>query len=96
MLNPLKLPTKAWSPWKARSEVRNPKSPGLAGSKKPAGFGRLARWSTPSSAVPGFSKPAARLARGSSVVGNCACAGAAASNANTAATSKALPIPHPP
>jgi hypothetical protein len=30
MLNPLKLPTKAWSPAKARSEVTNAKSPGLA------------------------------------------------------------------
>ena len=38
MLNPLKLPMKAWLPPKARSEVTKPKSPGLAGSTKP---GRL-------------------------------------------------------
>ena len=38
MLNPLKLPTKAWSPPNARSEVTNPKLPGFAGSTKP---GRL-------------------------------------------------------
>ena len=38
MLKPLKLPTNALSPSNAMSELRNPKLPGFAGSKKPCGF----------------------------------------------------------
>ena len=38
MLMPLKLPTNAWLPWNAMSELANANEPGLAGFDQPGGL----------------------------------------------------------
>ncbi len=74
MLKPLKLPTKALSPWKARSLLAKRIDPGLAALKKAGGLLRWAVRSRPWFATPALSRPGLSAARGSLVDGSCAAA----------------------
>src|SRR5215207_7026714 len=91
MLKPLKLPTNAWSPWKARSELAKDRLPRFAGLKKPSGLLRWAARSSPLLATPALSKPAESPTRGSSVVGSCAEAAAVSAPKSTSVPPSTAP-----
>jgi hypothetical protein len=65
MLKPLKLPTNAWSPWNARSELAKLSEPGLDGLKNPSGLSACASSSSALAAEAASSHPAPSPWRGS-------------------------------